>query len=366
VKVPGIAQRHPVVRWLVPAGVAAVGALAAVGAFHNDPAPKALPEMTPDALVAAVQSTPAETFSGTVVSQVSLGLPQVPSVVSRNDTTSMASLLNGSHTLRVWYGGPHAQRIALLGATDETDLFRFGRQVWQYSSAQHVAIHTVLPHGAHRTALPVPDPANPDTMTPGGLARGVLTAAPATRVTVADDLEVADRAAYELVLTPRTTKTRVGSVRIAVDGATKVPLGVQVFARGSDAPAIDVAFTSIRFGEQNQSNFSFAPPPGAKVRHTSPDNAFVHALFGSGPATRGLHVAVMGSGWTSIVHYSTGRSLTVAPQIARPLGATAVGGSWGNGRLFESPLVCMLVINNGRMYVGPVDPAALFAAASAE
>lgn len=368
VNVPGIAQRHPAVRWLVPAGVLAVGAIAAAGAFHQDPAPQALPQMTPEALVAAVQSTPAASFSGTVVSQVSLGLPEVPNVVTGDEATSMAALLNGSHTLRVWYGGPRSQRIALLGATDETDLFRSGRQVWQYSSAKHVAVHTVLPVAARRGALPVPDAANPETLTPSGLARGVLAvAARSTHVSVEDNLEVADRSAYELVLTPRNPATRVGSVHIAVDGATKVPLGVQVYPRGADSPAVDLTFTSIRFGDQNTSNFSFAPPPGAQVRHTSSDNAFVSTMFGADQTPgRRWHVKLSGAGWTSIVHYATGSAISFAPHITRPLGATRVGGSWGAGRLFQSPLVCMLVLGNGHIYVGAVDPAALFAAAAAK
>ena len=52
-------------------------------------------------------------------------------------------------------------------------------------------------------------------------------------------------------------------MHIAVDGATKVPLGVQVFARGRATPAVDVAFTRIRFARPGRRNFAFTPPPGA-------------------------------------------------------------------------------------------------------
>jgi hypothetical protein len=365
VNVPGIVQRHPAVRWLAPAGVIIVAALAAAGVFRSEPTATTLPQMTPDALVAAVRSTPSTSFSGTVVSRVSLGLPEVPTVVSRGDTTSLATLLSGSHTLRVWYGGRHAQRIALLGATDETDLFRSGRHLWQWSSSDRVAVHTVLPAAARRAVLPLPDASNPVTLTPSGIAEGALAAAASsTRVTVGGNLEVADRSAYELVLTPRSRATRVGSVHIAVDGTTKVPLGVQVYPRDSDTPAVDIAFTSIRFGTQSESNFSFAPPPGAKVHRASDTFAADRpGHFGAASPAKHRQVRVSGEGWTSVLRYSG--STTAVARLAKTFGATRVTGSWGSGRLFETPLGCALVIQDGRAYVGAVDPAALFAAAAA-
>jgi hypothetical protein len=353
------------VRWLVPAGVLAVGAIAAAGAFRSQPKPAALPQMNPDALVAAVRATPDAAFSGTVVSQVSLGLPEVPGLIAQDDVTSMSSLLSGSHTLRVWYGGERAQRVALLGATDETDLFRSGRQLWQWSSSNRVAVHTVLPPTPRRAVLPVPDRRDPATMTPSGIAEGApAAAAPSTRVTVSGELEVADRSAYELVLSPRTSATRIGSVHIAVDGATKVPLGVQVYPRGSDSPAVDVSFTSIRFGHQSESNFSFAPPPGAKVHRATktPTAADRAGHFGIARFARHEHLRVTGSGWASVLRYSG--DTTTLRRLANSLGAERVTGSWGTGRLFETPLGCALVIRDGRLYAGAVDPAALYAAAA--
>jgi hypothetical protein len=364
VNVAGLLHRHPAVRWLVPAGVVAVAALAVAGVFRSHPTASALPAMSPDALVAAVRSTPNTSFSGTVVSDVSLGLPEVPGVVTADDSTSMASLLSGSHTLRVWYGGRRAQRIALLGATDETDLFRSGRQLWQWSSSNRVAVHTVLPAAARRAVLPVPNAADPATMTPSGIARGALqVAAPSTRVSIGGELQVADRSAYELVLTPRTPATRVGSIHIAIDGATKVPLGVQVYPRGSSDPAVDLSFTSIRFGSQAASNFSFAPPPGATVHHAV--DAFATNAAGRSAVMRlAEHVQVRGSGWASVLRYSG--DVSALRRLAKSLRATPVAGSWGTGRLLETPLVCALVMRGGRAYVGAVDPTALFAAAAAD
>jgi hypothetical protein len=358
VNVPGLLHRHPAVRWLIPACVLVIGALAVTGVFRSNPAAKVLPVLSPNALVAAVQATPPTSFSGTVVSDVSLGLPEVPAVITADESTSMASLLNGSHTLRVWYGGRRAQRIALLGATDETDLFRSGRQLWQWSSSNRVAVHTVLPKAVRRAVVPVPDASDPSTMTPTGIAEGALqTAAHSTKVSINGDLQVADRAAYELVLRPRTPATRVGSIHIAIDGVTKVPLGVQVYPRGSSEPVVDVSFTSIRFGSQSASNFSFAPPPGATVHHTG------DAFAANRPAVHRFaeHARVLGSGWASVLRYSG--NVSAVRRLARSLHATRARGSWGRGRLVQTPLVCALVVH-GRAYVGAVDPAMLFAAAA--
>ena len=45
-----------------------------------------------------------------------------------------------------------------------------------------------------------------------------------------------------------------------------MPLRVQVFARGATSPAFQLGFTSISFGMPAASNFTFTPPPGAKVK----------------------------------------------------------------------------------------------------
>jgi hypothetical protein len=39
-----------------------------------------------------------------------------------------------------------------------------------------------------------------------------------------------------------------------------------VFARGAASPAFDVGYTSLSFARPAASNFSFSPPPGAKVK----------------------------------------------------------------------------------------------------
>lgn len=358
VNAPPILQRHPALRWLVPVGIACVAGLVATGVFKANASSdsQSLPRTTPAALIAAVQDNQVRGFSGTVVSHISLGLPDLSGLPQADDDTSFTALLSGSHTMQVWYGGLDRQRVALLGATDEDDLFRDGRDVWQWSSATRVAVHTLLP----RDSRPDGDePTSPTSLTPIALARRALhDMAPGTRVTVDAGHTVADRSAYELVLTPRTAATKVGSVRISIDGATKVPLGVQIYPRDSSSAAVDVAFTSIRFGKQANRNFAFAPPPGAQVKR-------VHSAGGSAELPGGTAVTRTGSGWATVIGAAPGRrAIANYAHGALLKQLTPVSGSWGKGWLLDADLVSVLVTDDGRVYAGAVPPAELYAAAS--
>ncbi|WP_460604958.1 LolA family protein [Jatrophihabitans fulvus] len=370
--VPPLLQRHPSLRWLAPLAVLGVAGLAATGVFRAQATADDLPGTTPKALIAAVQAPEATGFSGTVVSRLSLGLPDLPMLDTGGSGSSALSLLSGSHTLQVWYGGPEQQRIALLGATDETDLFRSGRQVWQWTSADRTAVHAVLPdRPQERTRPAVPLPSSPASMTPTGLARDLLrNLDPTTAVTVKDNRRVANRSAYELVLRPRTAATRVGAVHIMVDGRTKVPLGVEVYPRGSGTPAVDVAFTSIRFQRPPSTYFSFTPPSGATVREAEPGSLrgalprLRTTAPAGGPSGR-PRVTSSGSGWTTVLRVdsgATGATRALARSGFRDA-FTRVSGTWGKGRLLTSDLLSVLVTDSGRVLIGAVDPQSLFAAA---
>jgi outer membrane lipoprotein-sorting protein len=357
VHVPPILARSRALRWLAPVGVVGVAALAATGAFSASASSNDLPATTPAALIAAVQTSGVEGFSGTVVSHLSLGLPDLPAMGNSDEPTSFASLLSGSHTMQVWYGGLGKQRVALLGATDETDLFRNGSDIWQWSSADQVAVHSTLPADAR---TPAPVPSSTSSLTPSDLASGALHALdPTTRVSMDGNHTVADRSAYELVLTPRTTATKVGSVHISVDGETKIPLGVQVYARNASTPAVDVAFTSIRFGSQAERNFVFSPPPNATVHEAGSSRSSAEPRVDAGhtkPRTAG-------SGWTTVVALDPGKAAVA--KLLGPAGKTLppVSGAWGTGRLLESALVSVLVTTDGRLFAGAVGPDNLYAAA---
>jgi hypothetical protein len=169
---------------------------------------------------------------------------------------------------------------------------------------------------------------------------------------------------YELSLTPRDARSLIGSVRLAVDSETSVPLRVQVFARGAQEPAFETGFTDVQFDQPAASVFSFTPPPGAKVTEGGTPAGKPPAT-GSRPSGAD-HPDVVGTGWTSVaVLHGVDLSVLGQDQTAGAvLGAmSGVTGTFGSGRLLQTALVSVLVVGD-TAYVGAVQPDVLEAAAS--
>ncbi len=349
-------------RWLVPAGAVGAVALLTSGVLSAD-AKTNLPPQTAAQLLAAVGNAKLAGFSGTVVEKASLGLPELPSLTGADSATGLAGLLTGSHTIRLWYGGETRQRMALLNSLGEQDVFRNGRDLWQWDSETRTASHALLPGDAAGAGS-----AQLQTMTPDQAARRALAMIdPSTTVTTDRSAVVAGRAAYVLVLVPKDGRSRVGSVRISVDGKTKVPLGVQVLARGSDRAAIDISFTRFHDSMPSDDNFSWKPPSDVKARQAGAE--VPASPRGALAAKSG--VQVIGTGWSSIAKLAgvpALSSLTRGNEQAATLLASlpAVHGSWGSGRLFQSALATALITDDGRAFVGAVDPELLYQAAAAK
>jgi outer membrane lipoprotein-sorting protein len=346
----------------VPAGAAGVVALLASGVLNATANPN-LPTQTAAQLLASINNATVNGFSGTVVEKASLGLPELPNIGGSNSSAGLVGLLTGSHTSRVWYAGPTKQRFALLDTFGEQDVFRSGRELWQWDSNTKIASHTVLPSDAAGT----PGARPTTTITPDEAARQALAMIdPTTNVSTDRNGVVAGRAAYTLVLTPKDERSRVASVRISVDGQHKLPLGVQIFARGSSHPALDVAFTRIDFSVPSDEYFSFVPPADARQPKESPGSPQPFAGGTGKPAPPNL--TPIGTGWTTVGKLTGVPSLTDIGKQSKDAGLLlgalpAVHGSWGNGRLFTSALVTALFTDDGRLYFGAVDPALLYAAA---
>jgi outer membrane lipoprotein-sorting protein len=355
----------------VPLGAAGAVALVAGGAFSAAQAADKLEPRTAAELLADLQTSHVDGFYGTVVQRSSLGLPELPNIGGSSSTGSLTDLLSGSHTARLWYAGPAKQRIAVMDPVNETDVFRDGDELWQWSSATKTATHSQLPPGSAKHEPPGP------TLTPDQVAQRALAALdPTTIVQTDNNKSVAGRAAYELSLVPRATGSRIGAVHIAIDGQYKVPLGVQVYPRGSDpSVAIDVSFTDINFAVPGDDNFRFTPPKGSTVH----EQQLGMGSTGDHAAAAALNPQTIGTGWTSIVMLhaadllpgsapppgnGTPEQRAVPPALEFLNALTPVSGTWGSGRLLDSKLLSILVTNDGRVFAGAVDPSALYAAAA--
>lgn len=340
--------RNHRLRWIVPTAVAGVVAVTATGVLSAQAIPD-LPPRTAAQLLVDVENAHIDGLSGTIVAKASLGIPALPGGTSGN---TLLSLLSGSHTARVWYAGPDKQRFALLDPVGEADVFHNGRDLWTYDSSTHQATHTVLPAPSGKPESPPGAP----TLTPEQAAEQALRAIDPTTIVSTDTARrVAGRAAYELVLAPRDTSSRIGSVRIAIDGTAKIPLSVQVYARGDNTPSVDVSYTRIRYSVPDMGNFTFTPAKSVHIKQTR-STSMAQQHYGA---------TTIGTGWTTVVRahvddlHASGATLTYLqslPQVSWP---------GGSGRLFESKLVTVLVCDDGRLYAGPVDKKVLIADAAA-
>ena len=152
------------------------------------------------------------------------------------------------------------------GTYGETDVFVNARDVWVWSSRDQKATHRTLPAEQakdHADTKPGDLPADMPK-TPEEAAKKVLAAlTPTTTVSTDSAVEVAGRDAYELVLEPND-ESLIKQVRLAVDGDTKLPLRVQVYAANKKL-VFEVGYTDVNFTRPDDREFVFKPPPGTEV-----------------------------------------------------------------------------------------------------
>ena len=363
--VPKLSRRA---RWAVPAGALVItGAVMAGSLISVAQASPGLPSRTPAQLLVQVADSVTPPLTGTVVETTSLGLPSLPGTA---DPTSIASLLTGSHTIRVWYTGPRHFRLAVPESLSETDVIADGTTAWLWESTTNSVTEYTLP--AHRQA-PMTAPTSAP-LTPQQAAQQVLAAVgKTTTVRVDSNVTVAGRPAYQLVLAPKDSRSLVGQVQIAIDGKNGVPLRLQVYARNASSPAFQVGYTAIQFVTPAPADLTFSPPRGAKVSHEN-----LGSQQASGSSQQG-DTSTIGSGWLTVLDLPSagltapggsasapgnGGSGDSAAVLNALLGsARSVSGAWGSGRLLQTSLVSVLITDGGRVFVGAVQPSVLYAAA---
>jgi outer membrane lipoprotein-sorting protein len=374
-------------RWAVPAGaVVVVGGVMAGSLISVAQAAPQLPSKTPAQLLAAVAGqTTAPPLTGTVVETASLGLPSLPDT---GNPTSLSSLLTGSHTVQVSYQDPQHYRVAVPQNMSESDLIRNGNNAWLWESSKNTVTHLAIPAKAVKgPKAPKAEPkSSAPPMTPQQAASQVLArVGPTTTIRVDSNISVANHAAYQLVLVPKSSSSLIGEVKIAVDGQNNVPLQVQVFAKGAGSPAVQVGYTSVSFVKPAAANFAFSPPAGATVEQQT----FGSGTKPSGPNDLASGASVIGKGWLAVADLPSSvlASATAGTPSSSPSGSsgssgsalggdtgavvnallksgTRVSGPWGGGRLLRTSLVSMLITDNGRVFAGAVTPGVLYQAAT--
>jgi outer membrane lipoprotein-sorting protein len=417
---------HPRARWILP--VAAVGVIGATALTVNQSAnaDSGLPPRTASQLLADVRAADVSSLSGTVVQTSDLGLPEIPglggSVGGGSSSSSLTSLISGTHTWRVWLDGPTRQRLALIGSNGESDVIRNGSDVWLWSSADKSAVHHALTSDQVRAGgaghLPGGLAGGIPSSTPSGMPGGTATGMPGplpsgaprtpdeaaaaalalmgqdTAITTSGAASVAGRSAYELVLTPKAKTTLVGSVRIAIDSEVHVPLRVQVYSTKRTNPAFEVGFTAVDFAKPDARQFAFTPPAGTKVTESDKlgalgGGASARPAAPTSPAKPSLPATgqgapkIVGTGWSTVVvapfslpaapkasNGSSGSSGSASDSAAQLNGILkalpTTSGTWGSGHVLEGTLFSVVLTTDGRVAVGAVPPAQLYSALAAK
>jgi hypothetical protein len=249
-------------------------------------------------------------------------------------------------------------------------------------------VRITLPDGKTRTITPPKRPALVRPLqhlpaikapTPQQAARQILAAlGPTTTVSVQRNVMVAGQAAYQISLAPKDSRSLVSRIQIAIDAARHFPLRLQVFARGSAAPAFEVGFTALSFGRPAASNFSFTPPSGAKVKKVSVPAGPLTGPFGpaallgghggwfayapqsgasfsnGGGFVNASAPRVLGHGWLSVLVVAppaaTGSVRTFSNTGAAGTGVTYVSASTGQTSAYSS--TSKVVFTDGSTPVG--------------
>ena len=413
---------HPARFWAIPGGALVVAGAVLAGTVLASAAAPSLPRQTPAQLLAAMrQAKPPPSMTATVSESANLGFPSLPAIGGMaSSPLSAASLISGTHTVQIWYAGPRQVRLALPVSFGETDLRINKTQAWLWDSQGQTATRFILPRSR---PVQAPHDAAPAPMTPMQAADKLLKlVGPTTRVTVAGTTTVAGRDAYLLAIAPRSHQSLIGRIMIAVDAKTHLPLSLQVFARGGGSPAFGIGFTSLSFARPASSNFTFTPPPGAKVKTVHvparrPPGMPAHRMkllpggvkpphFKHGMPPRMRRVAApqtFGTGWLSVVALPVGPAMMMAgnagpggvasyalsdgqassssashssllvdgppAQILGRLGLLLkamkpVHGPWGSGRLLRTSLLSVLLTSKGEILAGAVTPSVLYADAA--
>ena len=356
-------------KWIPAAVVPVVIAGVIVAVPMAASASGSLPEKTPQEILALVAASDIRAVSGTFEQTSNLGLPQLPTGTQSQGSTAQAAsaleLLTGNHTARVYAdntNGAKNMRLQVLDPMAERDVIRSGSDVWLYDSKKQTATHVTLPE---KTDARGGVPGAGAAQTPDQLAARLLAAVtPSTTVSVGSDVTVAGRSAYDLVLTPEASDTLIGSVSIAVDGTTGMPLKVEIVPKGSADPAFTTAFTAISFDSPSVELFAFTPPAGTTVTEQAVPAEATKPSGEVGKATGNSadKPVVTGTGWSSIIELNVGTdqsALTSSPLFAQLM--TPVDG----GNVFSTSLVNVLLTTDGRVFAGSVSAEALQAAAAA-
>lgn len=354
----------------VVAGVAGLGVLAMPAGAGPTPV---LPQVDAQSLVESVLTTAKPTaFGGTVDVNNSLGIPAI---------AGLPQLSDGASQVRMWTDGEGRARVSLPTGDSERTIVDDGTTLWSWNSETQTVTKTphgsadAKPEGELGLGLGLGEDGKP--VDPVQVARDVVSEIEKySTVSVDGTARVANRSAYELVLTPKPTeRTVLREVRVAVDSELRMPLRVSLLTNGTDEPAVQVGFSELTVGAQDAELFKFTPSASAKVEEQQAEAPSDQDKADAEKALGEASPQIVGEGWDTVVvarqpaealaglqvpaedqpeRRGPGGGDQLNPQdLLKQLGKQ-VSGSWGSGTLISSKIGNVLLADDGRIALGAV------------
>lgn len=330
-----------------------------------------LPAISAEELATSAVSAELPDFAGTIAVDNQLGLPKIP-----------GADITGIENARVWHEDDKA-RVSMRKGSAEQTVVRDGERTWIYDSGKNV----VTRYDGHKPGERTKEhgkefgkdgaPADP-----AELATGVLKRLEEySTVSVDGTARVAERPAYELVLTPKPPeRTLLREVRVAIDSETRIPLRFQVFANGTPDAVLSAGFTEFTVGDQDDELFNFVPPKGAEVvdgaKEARKHQKSAREQGGEKAAKEfGQDLNVVGEGWDTVVtgtvpaealEGGSGEFGSTDPRALLEQVGKRVSGEFGKGYVITTGAGTALLTDDGRFAAGAVPQQVLIEALDSE
>ena len=303
-----------------------------------------LAPVSPNQLVSWIKSTSPIPLNGTVSGTTSFPVPSASLLNSSNPESALSGSTTESYN--VWTNGSGSFRAQQVSQAGETDLYVTPGSAWLWNSVTLTATNEAHSgSGANGYSL---------GSNPGATASEIVSRLSAySTLSVSGNTMVAGRPAYTLSIVPTAGDSLIGSIQIAVDGQTHIPVQVQVFPNGSAAPAASLGYVTLQFASQPSSIFSFSPPVGARVVNPT-QNA---AQNGNKPGSVGS-AKVVGSGFDSVM-VATGFSKVTSTLGGLEKSLPVISTPLGSGHLYSTPIFEAIILPSGAVVAGAVDTSRL-------
>lgn len=373
-----------------------------------------LPNKSASQILQMINTNPDIAFSGRIIKKAGMGLPPMnivpdisqsmvdqmaekmpaemsdflPKASAQGELALALEFFAGTHKANIYVDGPEKMRLQVLDLLSERQFIRNGNEAWAYYAGKALVQHTVIDSteaaeaksearsffNANSGKLPF------DYTSPAAVADFILAQSDKySTTTVAADIKIADRGAYQITITPKGNQSLVASATLSIDAATGLPLAAKIMAVGQSSPAFEVAFETITFEKPAASNFNFTPPAGSRVVEIpAPTKADVLREFAN--ATKGKKVPargeleklanakledLMAQGWGAVAQVPAAqvpaelRSLQASNSLYKELTKPVAG-----GRIFTSALLNIYFADNGDVFAGSVSVARLLEVAA--